>query len=84
MVSRRADGYDDTAPDTPDPLRRIDNHSTFDITYVNTMSKHFPFSVSGFNLTDEDPPQVANDLNYDPYNHSGFGRMIKVGIAYRL
>ena len=84
MVSRHVDGYDDTAPDTPEPLRRIDNHSTLDITYVNTMSKHFTFSVSGFNLTDEDPPQVANDLNYDPYNHSGFGRMIKVGIAYRL
>ena len=84
MFARHVDGYDDTAPDTPAPLRVIDSHSTFDLTYVNTVSKYFTFSVSGFNLTDEDPPQVANDLNYDPYNHSGFGRMIKVGFAYQL
>ena len=84
MFARHVDGYDDTAPDTPAPLRVIDSHSTVDLTYVNTVSKYFTFSVSGFNLTDEDPPQVANDLNYDPYNHSGFGRMIKLGFAYQL
>ena len=84
MLGRHVDGYLDTAPDTPESLRKINNHSTLDITYVNKVSKHFTLSVSGFNLTDEDPPQVANDLNYDPYNHSGFGRMLKLGFAYRL
>ena len=84
VFARHVDGYKDLAPDTPEPLRVIDSHSTVDLTYVNTVSKYFTFSVAGFNLTDEDPPQVANDLNYDPYNHSGFGRMIKLGFAYQL
>ena len=84
MLGRHVDGYLDNAPDTPETLRTISNHSTLDVTYVNKMSTHFTFSVSGFNLTDKDPPQVANDLNYDPYNHSGFGRMIKLGFAYQL
>ena len=84
IFARHVDGYQDVAPDTPEPLRVIDSHSTVDLTYVNTVSKYLTFSVSGFNLTDEDPPQVANDLNDDPYNHSGFGRMIKLGFAYQL
>ena len=81
---RYVSGYDDFAPDTPDALRDIDDHVTHDITYVNNMFDNFTISLSVFNFTDEDPPQVANDLNYDPYNHSPFGRMIKLGVVYSL
>jgi outer membrane receptor protein involved in Fe transport len=54
------------------------------VTYVNNMVDNLTVSLSVFNLTDEDPPQVANDLNYDPYNHSPFGRMVKLGVTYNL
>jgi len=81
---RFVSGYDDLAPDTPAALRNIDDHITHDVTYVNNMFNNFTLSLSIFNFTDEDPPQVANDLNYDPYNHAPFGRMIKLGVVYTL
>ncbi len=81
-TGRWVSGYDDEASDTPARLRDIDDHLTHDITYVNNMVDNLTISLSVFNVTDEDPPQVANDLNYDPYNHSPFGRMIKLGLAY--
>ena len=81
---RFVSGYDDLAPDTPARLRDIDDHITHDIPYVNNMFDNFPLSLSIFNFTDEDPPQVANDLNYDPYNHAPFGRMIKLGVVWAL
>lgn len=83
-TARMVSGYDDEASDTPARLRDIDDHITHDITYVNNMFDNFTLSLSIFNFTDEDPPQVANDLNYDPYNHSPFGRMIKLGVTYSL
>ena len=82
-ASRYVDGFvDDNSP--PPALANIDSHLTHDVTYVNNMIDRLTISVSAFNVTDEDPPQVANDLNYDPYNHSPFGRMIKVGLTYGL
>lgn len=78
-VARFVSGYDDQAPDTPSSLRQIPDFLTHDITYVNGM-----LSLSIFNMFDKSPPRVANDLNYDPYNHSPFGRMIKLGFTYRL
>lgn len=41
-------------------------------------------SISVVNATDEDPPHTAQDLNYDPFTHNAFRRMIKVGLVYRL
>ena len=81
---RYVSGYDDLAPDTPAALRDIDDHVTHDLTYVNNMFDNLTISLSLFNFTDEDPPQVANDTNYDPYNHAPFGRMIKLGLVYTL
>ena len=83
-VMRYVSGYDDFAPDTPAALRDIDDMITHDVTYVNNMFDNLTISLSIFNLADEEPPQVANDLNYDPYNHNPFGRMIKLGLVYSL
>ena len=83
-TARTISGYDDDAGDTPAALKKIDAHVTHDVTYVNNMVDNLTVSLSVFNLTDEDPPQVANDLNYDPYNHSPFGRMVKLGVTYSL
>ena len=81
-TGRWVSGYDDDASDTPAALRDIDDHLTHDITYVNNMVDNLTISLSVFNVTDEDPPQVANDVNFDAYNHNPFGRMIKLGLAY--
>ncbi|MEM1436354.1 MAG: TonB-dependent receptor, partial [Pseudomonadota bacterium] len=83
-TARWVSGYDDFAPDSPDNLRDIDDFITHDLTYVNEMVENLQISLSIFNLADEDPPQVANDLNYDAYNHTPFGRMIKLGLVYTL
>lgn len=82
IVSRFVSGYDDEAPDTPANLRSIEDQVLTDITYVNNSFENLTLSLSVFNVADENPPAVANDLNYDPYNHSPFGRMIKVGAIY--
>tara|TARA_A100001015_G_scaffold203872_1_gene227819 strand:+ start:1192 stop:1338 length:147 start_codon:yes stop_codon:yes gene_type:complete len=42
------------------------------------------FTLSAVNVTDEDPPLARVDLNYDAYTHNGFGRMIKLGLQYRM
>ena len=83
-VARYIDGYDDRAADTPAALASIDDHTTHDITYINNMIDNLTISLSVFNFTDEDPPQVANDLNFDAYNHNPFSRMIKLGVSYTL
>ena len=33
------------------------------------------------NVTDEDPPFAAFDLNYDPYTHNPFGRTFKISLS---
>lgn len=81
---RRASGYEDRTADTPANLRKIDSFMTHDITYVNTVNENLTASLSIYNATDEDPPQVANDLNYDAYNHNPFGRMVKIGLTYSM
>ena len=76
--------YDDAAPSTP-ALGTIDSHITHDVTYnLNLFDGSTRLSASIFNLTDEDPPLASTDLNYDPYVHSAFGRMIKVGIVQQF
>lgn len=82
-AARYMDGMDDENSPVP-ALEEIDDHTTHDIHYINNMFDDWTISLSVLNFTDEDPPQVANDLNYDPYNHSGFGRMIKLGVSYSL
>jgi outer membrane receptor protein involved in Fe transport len=75
------DSYeDDVAPNTK--LAEIDSHLSHDLHYVNNMVDDFVFSVSVINLTDEDPPHAATDLNYDGYTHNAFGRMVKMGVTY--
>ena len=78
------DGYNDKSqPDGAD--WSIDKHDTFDLHYnfrfANDNARLF---ASVYNLTDEDPPFARLDLNYDPYTHNPFGRMIKVGVQWRF
>ena len=82
-AARYIDGMEDANSPVP-ALDNIDDHLTHDIHYINNMFDDVTLSLSVLNFTDEDPPQVANDLNYDPYNHSGYGRLIKLGVSYSM
>jgi iron complex outermembrane receptor protein len=75
--------YDD--PEAIPSLQTIDSMTTVDVTYnVRLLNDALTLNLSAFNLLDEDPPRTQTDLNYDPYTHSAFGRMIKVGLVYQL
>jgi outer membrane receptor protein involved in Fe transport len=82
-AARYIDGMEDANSPVP-ALDNIDDHLTHDVHYINNMFDDVTLSLSVLNFTDEDPPQVANDLNYDPYNHSGYGRLIKLGVSYSM
>lgn len=74
--------YDDTS--APAGFEQtIDDHVTFDLHYNyyfnDDLTRVF---ASVYNVTDEDPPAVLHELDYDPYTHNPFGRMIKVGIQH--
>ncbi len=87
LVARYVTDYEDAEADLPNTavlpgLATIDEQWTFDLHYNTTIMDDLFLSVSVVNLTDEDPPQSSTDLNYDPYTHNPFGRMIKVGFRY--
>lgn len=73
-------------PDAAD--RGIEGHGTIDFHYNMAVGGFFnsdalsgtTFWFSAYNLADEDPPFARNDLNYDAYTHSAFGRIVKVGL----
>jgi outer membrane receptor protein involved in Fe transport len=66
-------------------LQTVDEHFTVDLNYNTTlMDDQLGINVSVFNVFDNLAPRAQTDLNYDPYTHSPFGRMIKVGLSYSL
>jgi hypothetical protein len=77
-------GYDDKSQPA-DQDWSIDSFDTFDLHYnfrfANDNARLF---ASVYNLADEDPPFARLDLNFDPYTHNPFGRMIKVGVQWRF
>lgn len=64
-----------------DPYGTLDSFLQWDATYSLDFTEEYGFSayISGWNLFDADPPFARLDLNYDPYTHFAFGRMIKIG-----
>lgn len=66
-------------------LQTVDEHLSIDLNYNTTlMDDQLGINVSVFNVFDNLAPRAQTDLNYDPYTHSPFGRMIKVGLSYSL
>ena len=83
-VLRYVDSYEDVRPSIPD-LAKIDSHVTHDLHYnLSLFDNDLIVSLSAINLTDEDPPLASTDLNYDPFTHNAFGRMIKLGLKYQF
>ena len=66
-------------------LQDIDDMLTVDLNYnVSILDDRATLNLTVFNLLDEDPPLTQTDLNYDPYTHSPFGRMIKFGVIFSI
>jgi iron complex outermembrane recepter protein len=64
---------------------KIDSQTTFDLFY-NWQSTPLDLDIglSVVNVTDEDPPFAAFDVNYDPYTHNPFGRTFKISFTKRF
>ncbi len=82
-----------TAARHPDGTLRtsdeIEDHTTFDFHYNVSLGEmaggaDTALWLSVYNLTDEDPPFATLDLNYDPYTHNPFGRMVKIGVKHKF
>lgn len=64
---------------------KVDDMWTFDLSYnFRFLDDNARIWASVYNFTDEDPPEVLLDLNYDPYTATPFGMMWKVGVSYRF
>lgn len=62
------------------PPRTIERHITYDLHLVYRFpGEKTTLWASAINLTDEDPPFVALDMNYDAFTHNPFGSLWKVG-----
>lgn len=88
LTARMIDEYVDIRPSSitanGGKQPKIDSWVTYDFTYRYIMSTDLAetvFNVTIENLTDEDPPFVELDLNYDPFTHSALGRTIKLGVT---
>ncbi len=63
----------------------IDSFNTLDLHYnFRFMDGRARVFASIYNLLGEDPPLAPRDLSYDPYTHSPFGRIVKVGMQYKF
>ncbi|KCZ90093.1 TonB-dependent receptor domain-containing protein [Hyphomonas johnsonii] len=87
-VMRHIDSYKDerAAAARGGVGEKIDSQTTFDL-YYSLQSEAFggfDFGLSVVNVTDEDPPFAAFDLNYDPYTHNPFGRTFKISVTKRF
>jgi len=65
--------------------QQIDDHLTFDLHIGKSfMEDKVEATLSVINLTDEEPPLVPHELAYDANTHNPVGRIVKVGIDYKL
>jgi iron complex outermembrane receptor protein len=86
-VMRHIDSYKDERPAAArgGVGEKIDSQTTFDLFY-NWQSTPLDLDIglSVVNVTDEDPPFAAFDVNYDPYTHNPFGRTFKISVTKRF
>ena len=65
--------------------QQIDDHLTYDLHIgFSSFGDKVETTLSVINLTDEEPPLVPHELAYDANTHNPVGRIVKVGIDYRL
>ncbi|MCW8194916.1 TonB-dependent receptor [Proteobacteria bacterium 005FR1] len=81
------DSYEDTrdiftswAPEG----QTIDSHLTHNITYRLDVNDNVTVSAVIDNVTDEEPPFVRAEMNYDPVTHNPLTRTFKLGAKVRF
>ena len=89
LIARFVSAYDDeglsAAQEMAYPhLVEIDEHVTLDAHYQFRGLDRFSIGLAVINVADEDPPAARGDLNYDPFTHNPFGRMVKLDMTYRI
>lgn len=62
----------------------IEAQTTFDVFYSWQAPWDIDVGLSVVNITDEDPPFAAFDINYDPYTHNPFGRTFKISLKKKF
>ncbi|WP_340692848.1 TonB-dependent receptor [Hyphomonas sp.] len=86
-VMRHIDSYKDerAAAARGGVGEKIDSQTTFDLFYTwQSTPLDLDIGLSVVNVTDEDPPFAAFDVNYDPYTHNPFGRTFKISFTKRF
>ncbi len=86
-MMRHIDSYKDERPAAArgGVGANIDSQTTFDLFYNWSPEAYgLDFGLSVVNVTDEDPPFAAFDVNYDPYTHNPFGRTFKISVTKRF
>lgn len=85
-VARHTTDYTDERPAAQrgNVGETIDSQTTFDLYYTWQAPYGIDFGLSVVNVTDEDPPFAAFDLNYDPYTHNPFGRTFKISLKKKF
>ncbi len=64
---------------------KIDRHVTLDLVYNFSFNQGRTRVTAGvFNLADNEPPESAHELGYDPYTHSGLLRTWKLGVTHTM
>jgi len=77
------DGYEDERQAPFD--KPIDPYVTADLHYsLSFNGERTRVYLSVYNVFDEDPPLARLPLNYDPFTHDPFGRVVKLGIVHRF
>ena len=76
------DDYVDADEDGETPIKSLVTHELH--ANYSLMRDRVNIWASVVNLTDEDPPFVPREMNYDPFTHNPFGRILKVGVTYRM
>ncbi|MFN3312990.1 MAG: TonB-dependent receptor domain-containing protein [Hyphomonas sp.] len=85
VVRHITDYVDERAPASRGGVgAEIDSQTTFDLFYTWRAPWDLDIGLSVVNVTDEDPPFAAFDLNYDPYTHNPFGRTFKFSIKKKF
>lgn len=86
-VMRHIDSYKDERPAASrgNVYPEISSQTTFDLYYNYTNDAlGFDVGLGVVNVTDEDPPPAAFDVNYDPYTHNPFGRTFRITLTKRF
>ena len=78
-VANYVGAYDHLGPDNKTDLK-VDSQLTHELhAMFDMLDDKVGLWLSVVNMTDEEPPLVTRDMNYDAFTHNPFGRMIRLG-----